>query len=147
MQFNLISHIVFGLLGIISFYAVWTALLKQRLALKFLRLSSLAGLISIFLSWISGGYYYVLYYGEEVKRTIKAGQYPWAHSLFMEAKEHIFLFLPFLAAVVFAVIFFVGERLGLEPKLKRPLIFVTGLLVVLGIVITLSGMVISGAVG
>ncbi|GAF92536.1 unnamed protein product, partial [marine sediment metagenome] len=33
----------------------------------------------------------------EIKPLIKEGPWPWAHAIFMEAKEHIFLFLPFLA--------------------------------------------------
>ena len=145
LQYNLIGHVIFGLLGVIAFYAAWMALLKQNFSLKFLRFLSGAGLTFFLLSWLSGGYYYVQHYGNVVKPTIKAGQYPWAHSVIMETKEHIFLFLPFLAAVVFLVFWLLGERIGEEPKLKRPLVFLVGLIAVLGMAITMAGITISGA--
>ena len=51
----------------------------------------------IFASWLAGGYYYVTVYGSAVKPIIKAGPQPWAHAIFTETKEHVFLFLPFLS--------------------------------------------------
>ena len=38
---------------------------------------------SFIISWISGAYYYVLYYGTAVKPVIVAGDYPWAHKIIM----------------------------------------------------------------
>lgn len=146
LQNLLISHVIFGLLGIIAFYGVWMGLMKRVISLKFLRQFSFLGFIFLMLSWLTGGYYYVIYYGKAVKPVIKSGQFPWAHLIFMEAKEHIFLFLPFLSLVTFAVLMFLGRRLEKNPALKRSLIWLAGVIVVLGIVITLSGMIISGAV-
>ncbi|MEK7086973.1 MAG: hypothetical protein AAB935_01805 [Patescibacteria group bacterium] len=145
LRYNLIGHVVLGLLGVIVFYAAWLALLKQNFSLKFLRFLSGAGLTFFLLSLLSGGYYYVQHYGNVVKPIIKAGRYPWAHSVIMETKEHVFLFLPFLAAVVFLVFWLLGERIGEEPKLKRPLVFLVGLIAVLGIAILMAGITISGA--
>lgn len=146
LQYNLSAHIIFGLLGIIAFYAVWMGLLKQKLSLRFLRYFSLVGFVSFLISWFTGGYYYVTYYGKAVRPIIKAGQYPWAHSVIMETKEHVFLFLPFLAAVAFLTFWLLGERIGQETKIKRALTSLTGLIAVLGIAITLAGVIISGAV-
>lgn len=146
LKISLISHIVLGLLGVVAFYAVWMGLLKQKLSLKFLCFSSLAGFAAFVLSWISGAYYYVVYYGKAVQPIIKAGQYAWAHNIFMEAKEHIFLFVPFLSAVVFLIIWFLGDKLEKEVNLKHSVVIISGLITVLGIIITLSGLLISGAV-
>ena len=98
--FTLVAHIILGLIAIAALYAVWMGLLKKRLAARFLAWSAWISAISFFLSWLSGGYYYVVHYGKAVKPLIKAGPYPWAHTVVMEAKEHIFLFLPFCALVV-----------------------------------------------
>ena len=47
--------------------------------------------------WIAGGYNYLTVYGSQVKPVIMAGPHPWAHEVVMEAKEHIFVFLPIIA--------------------------------------------------
>jgi len=60
-------------------------------------------LILFLTSWASGAYYYVIHYGKNVKPIIVAGSYPWAHTFFMEAKEHVFLIIPFLALVLWLV--------------------------------------------
>ncbi len=147
LKFLLSAHVILGLLGIILFAAVGLGLLRERLSLKSLRKQSLWGTVFFVLSWLTGGYYYVAYYGKAVRGVIKAGQYPWAHSVFMEAKEHIFLFLPFLAlAVVAGLSTLLGEKRDGDAWLRGQLSFVTGVIVVLGILITLSGVVISGAV-
>lgn len=145
LKIILISHVFLGVLGVIAFYAVWMGLLKQKLSLKFLQFASLTGLISFVLSWLNG-VYYVIYYSKAVRAAIKAGQYSWAHTVFMESKEHIFLFVPFLSAVVFLTLWFLGDKLENEINLKRSTIMISGLVTVLGIIITLSGLLISGAV-
>ena len=47
--------------------------------------------------WIAGGYNYLMVYSSKVKSVILAGPHPWAHEVVMEAKEHIFVFLPIIA--------------------------------------------------
>ncbi len=146
LQYLLASHVFLGLLGTISFYAVWMGLLKKRLNLSYLRLTALAGLLFFLLSWFTGGYYYITYYGKAVKPIIKAGQIPWVHSVIMETKEHVFLFLPFLSAVVFLNLWLLKSRMEIEQGLKRELAFVTGFIVLLGIAMALAGVAVSGAV-
>jgi|SRR3989344_5281462 len=62
------------------------------------------GVIALFLSWLAGGYYYLTNYQAMVKNLIKGGPYPWAHSVITETKEHVFMFLPFLAIVVWGAL-------------------------------------------
>lgn len=62
------------------------------------------GVGAFLLSWIIGGYYYVKTYGPMIKPVIKSGPTPWAHSIITETKEHIFLFLPFMAITIAASI-------------------------------------------
>lgn len=144
--FFLVSHIILGLLGTSFYYALWLGLLRTQVNLPVLRRLALSAWLAILLSWITGGYYYAFYYGKAVRSVIRAGAYPWAHAVFMEAKEHIFLFLPFLGALVYLAL----SELSKDPQFfddtKRALTFLVGTTTVLAIVITLFGIVISGAV-
>lgn len=146
LKINLAAHIILGIIGIIFFYAVWMNLLKSRLNFKFLRFASLAGLISFLTSWLTGGYYYYAYYSPVIRTIIKSGQYSWAHTIFTESKEHIFFFLPFLAAVSFSIFWLIGEKVESNGKLKRNLILINGLITIIGIFIAVAGILISGAV-
>lgn len=139
-------HVIIGLTGVIAYAGVWMNLLKQKPPLRFLKWSSAAGLVSFVAAWFTGGYYYAIYYGKAVKPIILKGQYPWAHTFFMEAKEHIFLFLPFLAATFFVAILLLDKRVETEEPLKKALTWLTGIIVVLGIIMAFSGVIISGAV-
>lgn len=139
-------HVIIGVTGVIAFAGAWMNMLKHKLPLKFLTWSSAVGFAAFITSWFTGGYYYAIYYGTAAKPIILKGQYPWAHSFFMEAKEHIFLFLPFLAAALFIAFLMLGERIETETSLKRALAWLAGVIVVLGISMTLSGVIISGAV-
>jgi len=62
------------------------------------------GLALLVAAWIAGGYYYVEFYGADVKPLIKEGPMPWAHKVVMETKEHVFLFLPFLGVLALGVV-------------------------------------------
>ena len=146
LKFLLSAHVVLGILGLACFAAVGLWLLKRELNLSSLKKASLWGLILLVASWLTGGYYYATYYGKAVKSVIKAGPYPWAHAVFMEAKEHIFLFLPFLGIVIGVLLWSRGEALAGPSSLKKQLSILTGITVGLGIFVTLAGAVVSGAV-
>ena len=95
------------LIGVHAFLGEIGALASLWVFIEFLRphkdelghckKASLVGFYSTFLSWIIGGYYYVSFYGPNVKPIIKASEMPWAHLIVTELKEHVFLFLPFLS--------------------------------------------------
>jgi hypothetical protein len=72
------------------------------------KMATLLGLFFIFSAWLAGGFYYVEVYGSAVKPLIKEGPLPWAHKIVMETKEHVFIFLPFLGLLAFALL----QRLG-----------------------------------
>src|SRR5206468_2387119 len=94
----LFAHPTFGVLGILS--AVWVfveALNASEANAVRLRLAASMAAAFIVLSWILGGYWYVHYYAPE-KVLILKGPWPWAHSLVMEIKEHLF-FIPLLLAL------------------------------------------------
>jgi len=76
----LIAHVVIGLVGVGASYAVVMQLLRRQIPLGWLRWTSSVAFFSYVLSWLTGGFYYVVRYGSEVKPVIKAGPYPWGDS-------------------------------------------------------------------
>lgn len=143
----LILHVVIGILGVGASYTLLMGLLKRKPKLSLLRIYSLTAFLSYLISWGTGGYYYVFRYGGEVKPVIKAGLYPWAHALFMEVKEHIFLFLPVMAFTTLLALWAYGEKLEENKSLRRALILISVMMVLFGTFITASGIIISGAAG
>lgn len=140
---TLIAHILFGIIALIANYATLFGLLKKVPSRAFLVASAVIAAVSYVLSWLSGGYYYVLYYGDVVKPVIKEGAFPWAHLIVMEWKEHFFLMLP-PAAITLACILWLSRRGENDQKLNRSLVFFTALITVSATLITLSGIIISG---
>lgn len=143
---NLIAHVLFGVVGTIVYYMVWRDGLKKQPNIRWLQGLSLTGTISYVLAWISGGYYYLTHYGSTVKPIIKAGAYPWAHSVIMEAKEHVFFFLPILAILVMLLWWLLPNEMQQEPKLKQAAAGLSGIISLVGMAMIFSGIVISGAV-
>ena len=143
---TLILHVVIGLIGVAASFMVVIGLLKQKLSFKFLSFATFTAFISYILSWVTGGYYYVIQYGGAVKPVIIAGPYPWAHAFFTEVKEHVFLFLPFLSLILFLMVFFMRETLSEDTQMKRILMLIALLVFLLGIYVTVSGMIMSGSV-
>jgi|SRR3989344_6780400 len=141
----LIAHVIFGVIGTMAIYGVLLATLKKTPSLKFLKCASLVTFASFIISWFSGGYYYVLYYGDMVKPRILAGQYPWAHKIATEAKEHIFLFLPFMALALMAVLWRMGDQLTTNEVLRKRVALLAGAITILAVFVTLAGIVISGS--
>jgi len=93
----LMLHPTFGVLAIIA--CVWVfveALNASDANVARLRRASMLTTLFMWLAYIIGGYWYVVYYGGD-KALIKAGPWPFAHSFFMETKDHVFFMLLLLA--------------------------------------------------
>ncbi len=135
----LIGHILFGLIGIFASLGVVLALVGRVYNHKLALCSSATAFVTYMLSWFLGGWYYITFYGSVVKPVIKEGPYPWAHLIVMESKEHIFLMLPILTAVLTLAIY-LGRGRG---KAVAALAILTAIIAVF---ILVTGIVISGAV-
>ena len=99
-------HVLIGVTGIIASYATLFWLFKRNIPVFSLKLSSIVAFVAYIVAWITGGYYYVTYYGGNVKPIIKEGPNPWIHLIIMEVKEHIFLYpIDFRASVERALLF------------------------------------------
>jgi hypothetical protein len=93
----LLLHPTFGVLAIIASVWVFVETLNASDANSSrIRSASVLAAVLMWLAYIVGGYWYVVFYGGD-KAIIKAGPWPFAHDFFMETKEHLFLMLLLLA--------------------------------------------------
>src|SRR3989344_7956585 len=145
--FFLVAHIFLGTLGIIFLTAYLLSIFKKEADFKWLKINSFLALLSFLASWITGGYYYTSYYGKSVKPVILKGEFSWVHSVLMETKEHVFLFLPFLAFTIFAITYFAYSDIAKDKKLTLSVAGLCFTTVSAALAIMLFGIVVSGAVG
>ncbi len=137
-------HAFLGEAGIISFVWVFVEMLNPiPSTIKRAKIAALIGVILFFVSWIAGGYYYVEYYGENVKPIIKEGPQPWAHSIFTETKEHVFLFLPFLSLLVFGIIKKYEKQISKDKNIRKAVLALCGVIFLIGVLMAGMGYLIS----
>ena len=67
-----------------------------------IRAAALTSALLMVITWIAGGYWYVVYYAAD-KAIILKGAWPIAHTFFMEAKEHAF-FITLILSMFLAVV-------------------------------------------
>lgn len=136
---TLTGHIILGLIGVFASLAVVLAIVGRRYNHVLALYSSIIAFTGYMLSWALGGWYYVTYYGSAVKPIIKNGPYPWAHLIVMESKEHIFLMLPILSAVLALLVWLGRGR-------QRAVAILSILTALIAVFILITGIVISGGV-
>lgn len=137
-------HAALGEVGIFSFLWVFVELLNPtEKRVNRAKTVALIGVIFLVLAWIVGGYYYVTYYGAHVKPVIKAGPAPWGHTVFTETKEHIFLFLPFLAFLAYAFIRDSQKEILKNAVLNKSVLALCLLIVLIGLAMAGMGYSIS----
>ncbi|MBI4160309.1 MAG: hypothetical protein HY506_00180 [Candidatus Yanofskybacteria bacterium] len=135
-------HLGFAILGIDAFLWLFSEIRSGVWRGREFKLISLGGTISFILSWLAGGYYYVIYYGNLVKPAIKKSLAPWAHNIVMETKEHIFLFIIPIAVTVLLTML-LGEERFAKAEIKKAVMALAILIAVLGLIIGGMGFVIS----
>ena len=103
-----IPHVVFGVFGVL--FAVWVAVEAANSSERNwprLKLASTGSAIFLWLSYLFGGWWYVVYYGVAVpnsdKSIILAGPWKWIH-FFMEAKELFFMLI--LLSILLPIVVF-----------------------------------------
>lgn len=140
-------HVTSGELGFL--FILWTIIevawgsLRTGVGVVRAKIASLVGFVLVWVTWLAGGSYYVVYYGSAVKPIIKAGPWPWAHAICMEAKEHVFLFLPFLVILLFVLVWKYGARLPEEKELRLAFFSVSGVTILVFISMIITGFLVS----
>jgi len=134
---------VFGVLGILAAGWVLVETLNASDANAWrIRLAAFACAGAIIMAWIAGGYWYVNFYAPE-KAMILKGSWPWAHTLFMETKEHLF-FIPLILALFLPIA--AMPKLAGHRGARAVVLAVAGLIVVNSLAIEGAGAVISHGV-
>jgi hypothetical protein len=95
--------------------------------------------VMVWLAYLVGGYFYVLYYGAD-KALIVAGPWAYAHSFFMETKEHLFFSLLLLATFLAIA---VQANVGRSAAARKLVLYVSGLVVLMVFAMEGAGAMIS----
>ena len=136
----LLAHATFGVLGTLS--AVWVfveALNAREDNATRTRRASLFVAACMFMAWILGGYWYVHFYPAD-KAVILKGQWPFAHNIFMETKEHLF-FLTLILAFYLPIA--AWDKLWTHPNARKMVLCVTMLIAFSGLAIEGAGAIIN----
>lgn len=137
----LLLHPALGILGIIA--AIWVIVETINASQgnqNRIRIASLVVAVLIFLTWMTSGYLYVLYYAAD-KAIILKGLWTFAHSFFMESKEHLFfmtLALSFLLPIVTRM-----KNIAESKQTRILIISIAGLIVLSGLALEMAGAVIA----
>ncbi len=127
-------HIIAGLSIIVLSIVILLQTQKKSAWLK--PLSALTAAISWLLLLPSAILYTVFY--PATKTLIKAGAWPWAHSIFMETKEHWGLLIPIIATTAAGLVF--TGKVKESRKWWILLAIVAALIGIMGRIVTLGGM-------
>ncbi|OGG78484.1 hypothetical protein A3A36_01600 [Candidatus Kaiserbacteria bacterium RIFCSPLOWO2_01_FULL_52_12b] len=137
-------HAALGEIGALAFLWVVVELLNpSESRLRRARIAALLGVLFLIGAWVTGGFYYVTEYGAAVKPIIKAGPLPWAHSVITETKEHVFLFLPFLAILVWGLLRRFANELLQNRQARIAVILISAVIVLLAFAMAGMGFIIS----
>jgi len=138
------THAFVGETGFLLFLWVFVELLSPTPdRIKRAIFIALLGTLAFFASWFIGGYYYVTFYGSGSKLLIKGGPIPWAHDIFTEAKEHIFLFLPLLSIYAFVLLKKYKNEILQKPETKKALLLLVGVIILIGLAMAGMGYIMS----
>lgn len=136
----LMIHPTFGVLALIT--AVWAfveTLNASEANAARVRTAGVLTAILIWLAYIVGGYFYVLYYGAD-KALILKGPWTSSHSFFMETKEHAFFMLLILATFLAIA---VQGNVAASKAARKLVLYVSGLVVLMVFAMEGAGAMIS----
>jgi len=140
----ILIHAICAEIGLFAFLWVLVEMLnptETRIARA--QIAAFTGFACLFFAWIVGGFYYVEVYGLHVKPLIKASDAAWVHSIVMEVKEHVFLFLPILATLTAALLYKYDGELINNRDASMSIVLLAGLIFLLGFSIAGMGAIIS----
>jgi hypothetical protein len=129
----LLVHPMLGMIGIVG--AVWAiveTLNASQSNLFRIKIASFVVAVSMFFTWIASGIFYVTYYAAD-KAIILKGPWPFAHSFFMESKEHLF----FITLVLSLLLPIIAQMKNIVSSKQTRILFV-----VVASLIIASGMAI-----
>ncbi|HEY4416665.1 MAG TPA: hypothetical protein VGO57_13325 [Verrucomicrobiae bacterium] len=136
----LMAHVLFGVACIVATVWVFVDTLNAREANQpRIRWVSRAAAIFMWSSFLIGGYWYVVCYPAD-KAIILKGPWPFAHNYFMETKEHLVIMLLLLATYLPVA---AANNLAANQEARRLVLWVSGLIPLLGLMIEGHGAIIA----
>jgi hypothetical protein len=136
----LMTHVMLGVLSIlVSLWAFVDALNASEGNLERIRPLSRFVPVVMTAGFLVAGYWYVNLYPAD-KAIILNGPWPFAHDFFMETKEHLVLMLLLLTAYLPIV---ASANLALNHDARRLTLWVSALIVLMGLLMEAEGGVIS----
>jgi hypothetical protein len=140
----MMSHVLIGVVGILFTVALFVDVLNAKEGnIERIKKLSLAVAALITISFLIGGYWYVVYYGAD-RDIIKAGNWPWAHNYFMEVKEHLFFAMLLLS--IYLPIAVHGITPLTNKKNKNLILGICVLIIFIGLFMEGAGGIISRGV-
>jgi hypothetical protein len=137
-------HATVAELGLLAFLWVFVELLNPtEVRIRRAKIAAMLGVVCLIAAWLAGGFYYVEVYGSQIKPVIKASDAKWVHSIVMEVKEHVFLFLPILASLVAALLYRFDKDLISNRDARLSVVMLSGLIFLLGFSIAGMGAIIA----
>lgn len=147
-KYLVLAHSISGGLAALAFvWIILETMYPTEMGLGRARIASFAAsLLVIAGCWIAGGYNYLTDYGSNVKPAILAGGYPWAHQILMEAKEHVFIFLPIIALSLSLTIYYLDDdRFAGDRRYRRAIAEIACMALLLVLLMFLMGAIVSKA--
>jgi hypothetical protein len=136
----LMAHVLFGVACILTAVWVFVDVLNANQAnLTRIRWLSRAAAVFMWLAFVVGGYWYVVFYSAD-KAIILKGPWPFAHNYFMETKEHLVIILLLLATYLPIV---TANNLVESKEARRLALWVAALIPLLGLMMEGHGAVIA----
>ena len=140
----ILIHVFAAEIGLFAFLWILVELLNPTEArINRAKIVALVGVVCLITAWFVGGFYYVEVYGSHIKPVIKESEAKWVHSVVMEVKEHVFLFLPILSLLVAGLLYKLDKELMHKNDARVGIILLSGLIFLLGFSIAGMGAVIS----
>ncbi len=136
----LMVHVAFGVACLLA--AGWVFVETVNVSagnLARIRVMSWFAAAAMWLAICVGGYWYVVFYKAD-KGVILKGPWPWAHSLFMETKEHLVLILLMLATYLPIT---AANNLAASREARRMVLWVAALIVLFALAMDGEGGIIA----
>lgn len=140
IELILMAHVLFGVACLLA--ALWVfvdALHASEANQARIRAMSRAAAIFMWLAFCIGGYWYVVFYKID-KAIILKGPWPFAHSFFMETKEHLVIMLLVLATYLPIA---AANNLAANKDARRVVLCVAALIALIALAIEGEGAMIA----
>ena len=142
--YGLIMHVLLSVVGLIASYAIVMFLLQRTLNLNHLKVASIIGFISYFLSSLTGLYFFSAHYLPVLQEAMRGGSYAWAEAFVLVKGGLLTLVTLTMLFMVFKIVRKQDELTAGSPRHKFLIQFGSYTLAA-SILMVLAGVIVAGA--